>query len=544
MSSETPALRRVDSSQLPLGSVINDGKYRVISLLASGGMGHVYVAEQAPLGRRCALKVLRLPSATGGTADTELPEYFRKRFFREASILARLQHANVVTLYDYGRIEGEPERYFMAMEYLDGMTLEQRIDSRAPLAADDTLRVLRQVARGLREAHKLGAVHRDLKPSNIMLVPSEDGAEVVKILDFGIGKLLGGPGEEQELTQEGAFLGSPKYVAPEQVNERRVDARTDVYSLGVIAYECLTGQLPFQTETNLEMILAHCSAPVPEMSRRAPNVQVPPVIEAFVRKCLEKSPGDRPPSMEDVLRGINECEQAVFGRTSLTGVPSGSGSGGGARAEASASQPSPSRRDSSHDTLVSNPRLPSDSSAGGAPAPRPQPRTTLVLGAIIAVLLLAGAGLAVRAARSSAGAQGPGAGPSASAAAPPTSASAVAVTGGQRSFALVLDSAPQGADILEGDQVLGTTPMQLTIDRASVQSAPRRFVLRLDGYVPYTLLQGDSATAVEATAPLVAVAPAASGSAAPVSRPAARPPAARPPPAKPDSRDTDIKLSR
>ncbi|HEX8789965.1 MAG TPA: serine/threonine-protein kinase [Polyangiaceae bacterium] len=541
MPSDTPALRRSDSSQLPLGVVINDGKYRVLSLLASGGMGHVYVAEQAPLGRRVALKVLRLPTPTGGTADNELPEYFRKRFFREASILSRLQHANVVTLYDYGRIEGEPERYFMAMEYLDGMTLEQRIDSRAPLAADETLRILRQVARGLREAHKLGAVHRDLKPSNVMLMPGEDGAEVVKILDFGIGKLLGGPGEEQELTQEGAFLGSPKYVAPEQVNERRVDARTDVYSLGVIAYECLTGQLPFQTETNLEMILAHCSTPVPEMSRRAPSVQVPAVIETFVRKCLEKSPNDRPQSMDEVLRAISECEQAVFGRTSLTGVPSGSGSGGGTKAPASGPQPPSSRRDSSHDTLISNPRLPAVGSSSGAPTPRRQPRTMLVLGGVIASLLVAGAVLALRAARSSPGQQGAAA--SASASAP--SASAVVAIGAPRSFALVLDSAPQGADVLEGDQVLGTTPIQLTVDRASVQAAPRRFVLRLDGYVPYTLLQGDSTTSVEAIAPLVAVAPAASSSAttAPQPRPPVRPPAARPS-TKPDSRDTDIKLSR
>lgn len=542
MPSDTPALRKNDPSLLPLGAVINDGKYRVISLLASGGMGHVYVAEQAPLGRRVALKVLRLPSATGSTANDDLPEYFRKRFFREASILARLQHPSVVTLYDYGRIEGEPERYFMAMEYLDGMTLEQRIDSRAPLPADETLRTLRQVARGLREAHKLGAVHRDLKPSNLMLVPGEDGAEVVKILDFGIGKLLGGgPGEEQELTQEGAFLGSPKYVAPEQVNERRVDARTDVYSLGVIAYECLTGQLPFQTETNLEMILAHCSTPVPEMSRRAPQVQVPPVIEAFVRKCLEKSPVDRPQSMDEVLRCISECEQAVFGRTSLPGgVPSGSGSGGGPRSESGPQPKVPSsRRDSSHDTLVSNPRLPVDPSSGGEPAPRRQSRSTLALGATIAVLLVAGVIAALRVARSSSGA-GQGAVGSASAQAP--SAVAVAPADAPRSFVMVLDSTPQGADVVEGDQVLGTTPMQVTIDRASVKTAPRRFVLRLDGYAPYTFLQGDSTTAVESIAPLVALAPPpASSSAAVQPRPVPRPPAARPAPTRPDS---DIKLSR
>jgi eukaryotic-like serine/threonine-protein kinase len=539
MPSDTLAQRKIDTSQLPLGSVINDGKYRVITLIASGGMGHVYEADQLPLGRRVALKVVRMPSGTD-SADGDRPEYFRKRFFREASILAKMQHPNVVTLHDYGRIEGEPERYFMAMEYLDGLTLAERIDSRAPLAADETLRILRQVARGLREAHRLGAVHRDLKPSNIMLVPDEEGGEVVKILDFGIGKLLGSPGEEQELTQEGAFLGSPKYVAPEQVNERRVDERTDVYSLGVIAYECLTGQLPFQTETNLEMILAHCSAPVPEMSHRAPTVPVAPVIEAFVRKCLEKAPEARPQSMEEVLRAIAECEQAVFGTTSTRGVPSGSGAGAGSvRSEPTGKQsPASGNSDPSVDTLVSNPGLPNPvstatPSAAPPPATQPQSRSRFVVVAAVALLLVAGVLAARRLARPS-----PESAQAAATSASAPSASAVAPAAAPRSFVLVLDSTPQGADVLEGDQLLGTTPVQVTIDRASVQSAPRRFVLRLDGYAQYTVLQGDSTTNVESVALLVASAPpAASGS-------AAAPPRRTPRPHPTSKPDTDIKLTR
>jgi serine/threonine-protein kinase len=535
MPSDKPARRKSDSSQLPLGAVINDGKYRVMSLIASGGMGHVYLAEQAPLRRRVALKVLRLLGAE--TGDAERPEYFRKRFFREASILARLQHPNVVTLHDYGRIEGEPERYFMAMEYLDGMTLAQRIDSRAPLPADVTLRILRQVARGLREAHRLGAVHRDLKPSNIMLVPDEEGGEVAKILDFGIGKLLGTPGEEQELTQEGAFLGSPKYVAPEQVNERRVDARTDVYSLGVMAYECLTGQLPFHAETNLEMILAHCNVPVPEMARRAPGVQIAPVIESFVRKCLEKSPEDRPQSMEEVLRAIAECEQAVFGVTSSRGIPGGSVPPSGARSDPSAKQASPANSDPSVDTLVSNPGLPDPESIRTPGTPHRSSRSMVLVGAAVAVLLVAGVIAAGRVARSSSGAP---VAASASALAATASASAL-LAEAPRSFVLVLDSTPQDADVLEGDQLIGTTPMQVTIDRASVQSGPRRFVLRLDGYAPYTLLQGDSSDTVESIALLVAAAPpSASGSGAAQPRRAPHPPAAHPTPRP----DTDIKLTR
>ena len=229
MSSQSPERREL--GDVLEGTVIN-GKFRVVSLVATGGMGRIYRAEQAPLGRVVAVKVLRTPAIASETIASE----FRKRFFREASILAKLQHANVVTLFDYGRIEGlDDERYFMAMEYLSGDTLAIRLKKVHSIPVQESLRILRQIARGLREAHKLGAVHRDLKPSNVMLAPEEDGGEVVKILDFGIGKLLGTSDDDQELTQEGAFLGSPKYIAPEQVNERRVDQRTDVFALGVIA---------------------------------------------------------------------------------------------------------------------------------------------------------------------------------------------------------------------------------------------------------------------------------------------------------------------
>lgn len=535
MPSDTRAAKRKsDTGQIAPGTVLGDGKYRVQSLLASGGMGHVYVAEQVALGRRVALKVLRLPDRDDG--NNTVAEHFRKRFFREASILAKLQHVNVVTLYDYGRVEGEPERYFMAMEYLDGPTLAQRIEERGPVPVDETLRVLRQVARGLREAHKLGAVHRDLKPSNIMLVPEEDGGEVVKILDFGIGKLVGdAPGEEQELTQEGAFLGSPKYVAPEMVNERRVDARTDVYSLGVMGYECLTGALPFQTETNLEMILAHCSAPVPEMSRRAPpDVRVPAIVEGFVRRCLEKSPTDRPQSMEEVLRNITECEQSL-GIPSLGAVPSVSSSRNALRSEPS-SGPTPSRGDSSHDTLSSNVRseLPPSAQAATPAQPRRWLMPLAVAGTTVAICVLAGVVVARRGA--------PAAEVAAVTSSPEPAPSAATSAAGASSFALVLDSTPQNALVFESDRVLGTTPMQITIDHASVQSAPRRFVLRLDGYAPYTVLQVDSQTPVEVVAPLV---PAPTASAAPPpSRPTARPPAARPAATRPENRDTDIKLTR
>jgi serine/threonine-protein kinase len=513
MTSHSPERR--EPNDMPAGTVIN-GKFRVVSLLAMGGMGRIYRAEQAPLGRVCALKVLRVPTS----ATEAMIDEFRKRFFREASILAKLQHANVVTLFDYGRIEGAPdERYFMAMEYLAGETLAARLKRMLVVGPADVLRFMRQIARGLREAHKLGAVHRDLKPSNVMLVPEEDGGEVVKILDFGIGKLLGGD-DDQELTQEGAFLGSPKYIAPEQVNERRVDARTDVYALGVIGYECLCGRVPFEGETNLETILAHCNSPVKPMALRSPGVVVPEILEAFVRRCLEKDPTMRPQSMEEVLRGISDVERALFGVTSLGSMASmDAPSSQKTPHMAAAWAPGASTRPSVNPTLALTPQANARPSVGTASpltrqgSLRPAPggtRTALVLGAIVVALLGAGI-VAVRLATRH------GTDAASSDLAPPSSASAAA-TAAPRSFTLVLDSKPSGADVWDGEDVIGTTPMQVTVDRAGARTTPRRFVLRLDGYVPYTVVQGDSEGIVQVTAPL---APFAAPSVAPSTQPPA-----------------------
>jgi serine/threonine-protein kinase len=526
------------------GTVIN-GKFRLLTLVATGGMGRVYRAEQAPLGRIVAIKVLRTP----GTGSDTIASEFRKRFFREASILSKLQHANIVTLFDYGHIEGLPDdRYFMAMEYLGGGTLAERL-KRGPLSVQESLRTLRQIARGLREAHKLGAVHRDLKPSNVMLVPEEDGAEVVKVLDFGIGKMMGDD-DNQELTQEGAFLGSPKYIAPEQVNERRVDARTDVYALGVIAFECLTGVVPFEGETNLETILAHTNRPLPAMSQRSPGVMVPDVVERFVRRCLEKEPADRPQSMEEVLRAISECEQVLFGSVSLGAVPADVPPVSTARITMQrrdrasdvgtlALHPSAVQRASGHPAAMAPGATASPLTRSPSTMPPPQTKSQAPLVALIIVSLLGTAGLVLARWGGYLGH------PPARASATPTAAASPALMPAARSFTLVLDSNPPGADVSEGDDVLGATPVQVTIDRASVKDAPRRFVLRHEGYAAYTVLQGDADGVVVITAPLEATAAAPSASAAPSAT--AHAPRWTPPRGTSNQRpqqDLDIKLQR
>jgi eukaryotic-like serine/threonine-protein kinase len=531
------APERPEPNDLAPGTVIND-KFRVVSLLASGGMGRIYVAEQAPLGRAVALKVLRTPQTDTGSIANE----FRKRFDREASILSKLQHVNVVTLFDYGRIEGAgTERYFMAMELLQGVTLAQKLRSEQLLTAQETLRIVRQIARGLREAHRMGAVHRDLKPSNVMLVAEEDGGEVVKILDFGIGKLAD---DDQEITQEGSFLGSPKYIAPEQVNERHVDARTDVYALGIIAFECLCGRVPFEGETNLETILAHYNKDLPRMAERNPGVVVPEVLEAFVRRCLKKDPAARPQSMEEVLRNVSECERQLFGSTSLGAVH-------GEVSPSSRAVLAPPVRHSEHATVALTPQPRPRPSVGtaspmttshGLPGPAPSSRTGIVIG-LVAVAMLAAGAAAMRFATRDTPATASGATAST---APPVAPDPRSVV---RSFTLLIDSKPAGADVLDGDDVIGTTPMQVTIERASVQNGPRRFVLRLDGYAPYTVLQGDADSTVQIAAPLAAVAPSASGAGSVPPRSAAprwtAPTSPRPVPTPPHPpQEPDIKLQR
>ena len=281
---------RTEPADPLLGKVLN-GKFKIQSQLATGGMGTIYKGEQMPLGRTVAIKVL-IPNVTSRQLDPN----FHKRFSLEASILSKLQHPNIVTVFDYGRIEdADGERYFMAMEYLEGETLFRRIRRLGRLPPPEAMRIAKQIARGLREAHKQGVVHRDLKPSNVMLCASEDGEEAVKILDFGLVKVLSD--DSEELTQQGAFLGSPRFMSPEQISHGKVDLRTDVYSLGVILYQLLCGKVPFESDKSIQILMAHLQQPVPRMKDRNPEVEIPEPLESLVMRCLSKDPEGRPVTM-------------------------------------------------------------------------------------------------------------------------------------------------------------------------------------------------------------------------------------------------------
>src|ERR1700753_4096992 len=293
--SPAPHKRAIAPGPDPLiGRVINE-RYRVVGVIARGGMGKVYRAEQQPLGRLVALKVLS-PNYIG---DND-PE-FHKRFFLEASIASKLSHPNTVTIFDYGRTEDDV--YYMAMEYLEGHTLHRAIREAGHFPEERAAHVARQICRALREAHSLGVIHRDLKPANIFLVEHGDETDFVKVLDFGLVKNVS-ENKGEDLTQTGLFMGSPKYMAPEQIRGDRVDARTDIYALRIIMYEMLTGKVPFDRPNSVNILMAHVNEEAPPMRQMNPNVQVGPVLEEIVSRCMAKDVDQRFRSMDEVLAAL------------------------------------------------------------------------------------------------------------------------------------------------------------------------------------------------------------------------------------------------
>jgi serine/threonine-protein kinase len=313
MSEGQTATAKAQGPDPLLGRVIAE-RFKIVELIARGGMGKVYRAEQAPLQRVCAIKILN-PNYNGD-ADPE----FHRRFFREASTASKITHPNSVTIFDYGT---DDDIYYMAMEYLEGQTLHHALREMKTMPEDRAGRIAAQICRALREAHAIGVIHRDLKPANIFLTRHGDDEDFVKVLDFGLVKHIAERPEEQ-LTQTGLFMGSPKYMAPEQIQGGVVDARTDIYSLGIIMYEMLAGKVPFDRPTSVNILMAHVGEPPPPMREVNPDLVCTPVFEDLVMRCIAKDPAERFRSMDEVLQAIKHAHSMSMTGQLAAVVASGS----------------------------------------------------------------------------------------------------------------------------------------------------------------------------------------------------------------------------
>jgi len=283
----------------PLVGQTLDGRFRIVDVIGKGAMGKVYRAVQLPLNRAVALKVL--DSRYGAGRE----ESFKQRFLVEAALTSKLNHPNTVRVVDYGSTKDG--LFFLAMEYLDGETLEKLL-SRGALPWHRVLSIGQQMARALREAHELGVVHRDLKPANVVMLHADDDTDFVKVLDFGLVKSFveGHELEGRAITQQGMLMGSPPYMAPEQGEKNRADPRSDIYSLGTMLYEMLTGKPPFTGGGALEVVLKHVNHPVPPLVTPNKFEAVPEALKAIVMKCLAKSPMDRFQSMDELILALQD----------------------------------------------------------------------------------------------------------------------------------------------------------------------------------------------------------------------------------------------
>jgi serine/threonine-protein kinase len=268
------------------------GRYEAIRLLGEGGMGRVYLARQLDLGRNVVVKVMHDHIA----ADPK----FLERFQRETLLMARFQHPYAVTLHDASI--NDPQGPCIIMEYIKGVTLDTLLQRNGRLNPGRVGRLLGQLCEVLQAAHEEQIIHRDLKPANLMIVDPDTPREKIKVMDFGLAKLIQKSASLQQITESHLefAVGTPGYICPEQVRGEEADHRGDIYSVGVILYEMLTGRLPFSGRSTMDILLAHATEAPPSFLEIGATDWAPPAIEAVVRACLEKEPERRPQSARDL----------------------------------------------------------------------------------------------------------------------------------------------------------------------------------------------------------------------------------------------------
>jgi serine/threonine protein kinase len=283
-----------------IGKAVDSGEYVILDRIGTGGMGSVYKAEQPSMNRLVAVKVLHSRFATRDDLVA--------RFRREARAMSQLSHPNTARVYKYGALD-DGSVYFV-MDYLEGRNLAHEVRQKGPMEAERAVKIMIQVCGALEEAHRAGIVHRDLKPENVFLTGQGGSSEdFPKVLDFGLAKM-----SEKQMgrgsmmfTQQGMVFGTPEFMSPEQAQGEELDRRSDIYSLALILYELMTGQLPFEAKTPLDMMKAHVKDPPIPISQRVPGLKFSAELEATIAKALAKKPDDRYATAADFAEALRGC---------------------------------------------------------------------------------------------------------------------------------------------------------------------------------------------------------------------------------------------
>lgn len=281
------------------GTVVAD-RYEILALIGKGGMGQVYKARHREIGRLVAIKVLN----SGPVAD----ERTQRRFHQEATAMAALMHPHVTSVNDYGKMPDGS--HFIVMEYLEGQTLAELLKQHRQLQDEMVVSLTRQLVGALGYAHLNGVVHRDLKPANLMIL-SQTCIGFIKVMDFGIAKILAPESESlQALTEPGEVFGSPLYMSPEQCAGRHLDGRSDIYSVGCIMYELLTGIPPMKGINPVQTIVKHMQERPKSFSEVRPDLGIDRELEAVVLRCMEKDPNNRFQTMLDVCEALRNWQES------------------------------------------------------------------------------------------------------------------------------------------------------------------------------------------------------------------------------------------
>jgi hypothetical protein len=288
------ALRSANAQADLLGSIIAE-RYHVLKKLGEGGMGTVYLAEHVKMGRKAALKVMNPGMNTDADAIA--------RFNREAANASRLNHPNVCAIYDFG--ETPDGLIYLAMEFIEGESLTSLIEKNGYLAAPRAASIIHQAADALAVAHDYGIVHRDLKPDNIMIAKDRDGSDVVKVVDFGIAKASSS--DAQKVTKTGLVVGTPEYMSPEQLAGDKLDGRSDIYSLGLVAFNCLTGLLPFPSDTAQEAMIMRLTDQPKTLAEMKPEIEWPAELQRVMDKVLARDADERYQKSDEFGRDISKA---------------------------------------------------------------------------------------------------------------------------------------------------------------------------------------------------------------------------------------------